>query len=115
MNENLEKLMRILTDSYAIKILAASYHEEKSAIQLSQELNVPIAACYRRLHSLQSMNLISVSVKTNYKGKKIKYYNSNIKKASIQIENNHIYIELFDKDGNVKKYSGKIVGKGYGE
>ncbi len=115
MNENIQKLMRILTDSYAIKILAASYNEEKSAIQLSQELNVPIAACYRRLHALQSMNLISESVKTTYKGKKIKYYSSTIKKAIIQIENNYIYIELSDRDGNVKKLNGKIVGKGYGE
>ena len=115
MKESLEKLMRILTDGYAIKILAASYREEKSAIQLSQELNVPIAACYRRLHTLQSMDLIDTIVKTNHKGKKTKYYSSRIKRASINIENNHVLIELSFKNGDVKRYRGIVIGKGYGE
>lgn len=115
MDTELEKIMKVLADSYAIKILTASYNTEKSAIQLSQELNVPIAACYRRIHTLQSLGLLNEYERTNSKGKKIKYYSSVIKRASIKIERNLITIELMNREGNKKVYRGIIVGKGYGK
>ncbi len=115
MNGELEQIMKILSDGYAIKILTASYKEEKSAIELSQELQVPIAACYRRLHALQTIGFMDVKEKTNSKGKKIKYYNSIIKKVSINIEANTIEIRIDDKYGNTKVYRGKIIAKGYGK
>ncbi len=115
MDGELEKVLKILTDDYAIKILVASYDKEKSAIQLSQELEVPIAACYRRIHLLQNAGFLQVSERINSKGKRIKYYNSLIKKASINIEDNRVLVEIVYKNGVVKKLSGSIVGKGYGK
>ncbi len=115
MDAELEKIMKVLADSYAIKILTASYNTEKSAIQLSQELNVPIAACYRRIHTLQSLGLLNEFERLNNKGKKIKYYSSVIKRVSIKIERNQITIELMDREGKKKVYRGIIVRKGYGE
>ncbi len=106
---SLDKIVKILTDGYAIKILAATTKDVKSAIQLSQELDVPIAACYRRLHMLESAGLIYAQERTTPKGKKMKYYHSKIKKAHIHIENNTLMVELTFSNGNVKKYSGKIV------
>jgi len=115
MNTELERIMKVLADSYAIKILTASYNSEKSAIQLSQELNVPIAACYRRIHTLQSLGLLNEYERTNSKGKKIKYYISEIRRVTIKIERNQITIELLNREGNKKVYCGIIVRKGYGE
>ncbi len=114
MSDEVFKLMNLLTDAYAIKILAASYNREKSAIELSQELNVPIAACYRRLKWLETMNLVRSYVKKSDKGKKIRYYLSRIRLASIRIEGNSVLVELTDRDGKVMRFSG-IVGTGYGQ
>ncbi len=108
-NTSLDKIVRILTDNYAIKILAATNKEEKSAIQLSQELEVPIAACYRRLHMLEKAGLIDVYEKTTPKGKKMRYYISKIRRAHIKIEDNTLVVELLFSNGNKKKYNGKIV------
>ncbi len=106
---SLEKIIKLLTDGYAIKILAATKHDMKSAIELSQELNVPIAACYRRLHALRSMGLVDVVEKITTRGKKIRYYKSKIKKADIKIENNHLVVEIFMDNGKTKRYRGKII------
>jgi len=114
MDHRMEKLMRILTDGYAVKILTMSYGKEKSAIELSQELNVPIAACYRRLHTLEELGLVSEQERISDRGKRIKYYHSNIQKAVISIEDNRITVELVMRDGKSKKYHSKIVA-GYGK
>ncbi len=108
-NTYLDKIVRILTDNYAIKILAATSKDEKSAIQLSQELEVPIAACYRRLHMLEKAGLINAEERVTPKGKKMKYYTSNIKRAHIKIEDNSLVVELMFSNGYTKKYNGKIV------
>ncbi len=108
-SKQLNQIIKILTDNYAIKILAATYKEEKSAIQLSQELEVPIAACYRRLHMLEKAGLIDAYEKITPKGKKMRYYMSKIKRAHIKIEDNTLIVELLFSNGNKKKYNGKIV------
>jgi len=106
---SLEKIIKILTDGYAIKILAATTQDKKSAIQLSQELDVPIAACYRRLHLLEKAGFVYSQEKITPKGKKMKYYMSKIKRAHIDIEDNTLVVELMFLNGKVKKYKGKIV------
>ncbi len=115
MDQGLEKLIRLLTDSYAVKILTNSYGEEKSAIELSQELNVPIAACYRRLHQLAALGLVTERERTTPRGKKIKYYHSNVKRAVISIEGNRLTVEIISRDGKSKKYRSKILPVGYGK
>ncbi len=108
-SSDLEKIVKVLTDGYAIKILVATNKEHKSAIELSQELDVPIAACYRRIHALEDVGFLESQEKVTAKGKKMKYYKAKIKKANIRIENNTLIIELAFLNGNVKKYSGKII------
>ncbi len=108
-NAQLEKIVKVLTDGYAIKILVATNKEGKSAIELSQELDVPIAACYRRLHALEEVGLIDSQEKITPKGKKMRYYRSKVKKANIRIEDNNLIIELSYLNGTVKKYIGKII------
>ncbi len=108
-NVPIEKIVKVLTDGYAIKILVATNKEGKSAIELSQELDVPIAACYRRLHALEEVGLVDSQERVTPKGKKMRYYKSKVKKANIRIEDNVLVIELAYLNGNVKKYTGKII------
>ncbi len=114
MKKNMEKIMKLLTDNYVIKILVASYQNEKNAIQMSQELDIPIAACYRRLSALRSLGFVDMHEKITNRGKKIAYYRSKIKKATIKIEDNRIIIDIILRNQKVEKYVGKIV-KGYAQ
>ena len=44
---------RLLTDGYALRILAAVSYKSKGAQEVSEEYNIPIAACYRRIKELE--------------------------------------------------------------
>ena len=114
MKKNIEKIMKVLTDDYAMKILVASYQNEKNAIQLSQELDIPIAACYRRLSTLRSLGFVDKHEKITNRGKKIACYRSKIKKVSIKIEDNRITIDILLKNRKIEKYVSEIV-KGYSQ
>ena len=56
MRENL--IARLLTDEYAERILVATYYNHMSAQELSEKYDIPIAACYRRIHELERLGLI---------------------------------------------------------
>src|SRR2546428_13109644 len=49
---------RLVTDEYSAKILVATFKKPKSAIDLSREYGIPIAAAYRRIHALERAGLI---------------------------------------------------------
>ena len=49
---------RLITDEYAARILVATFKKPKSAIDLSREYGIPIAATYRRIHMLEKAGLI---------------------------------------------------------
>jgi len=53
----IESLLAALGGKYAARILAAA-DRPKSAQQLSDELDVPIATCYRRIDELEAAELL---------------------------------------------------------
>jgi len=46
---------KIITDEYSAKILVATYKKPKSALELSHRFGIPIAACYRRMVPLKTL------------------------------------------------------------
>src|SRR5207247_4688466 len=63
---------RLVTDEYSAKILVATFRKAKSAIDLSREYGIPIAACYRRIHGLERAGLIRCTERAlTQKGKRI--------------------------------------------
>ncbi|WP_280537802.1 helix-turn-helix domain-containing protein [Halopenitus sp. POP-27] len=54
-----EDLIEVLGNKYNTEILAAA-DDPKSAQELSDELDVPIATCYRRIDELEEANLIEL-------------------------------------------------------
>jgi len=86
MRENL--IARLLTDEYSERILVATYYNLMSAQDLSEKYDIPIAACYRRIHDLERLRLLKCEKEiTGEKGKPIKLYKSQLKSACL----------LFDK------------------
>ncbi|MFA9515674.1 ArsR/SmtB family transcription factor [Halopenitus sp. H-Gu1] len=54
-----DDLIEVLGNKYNTAILAAA-DDPKSAQELSEELDVPIATCYRRIDELQEANLLEL-------------------------------------------------------
>ncbi len=90
-----EEMVRLLTDEYAAKILMATYGRERDALSLSRELEIPIAACYRRIHALEKNGLLECTgEKMGRQGKKIKFYRSTLKNARIEFVNGRLVARL---------------------
>ena len=91
---------KLLTDEYAAKILMATYGREMDALTLSRELEIPIAACYRRIHSLEDAGLLECTgERTGIQGKKIKVYRSLLRRAKIEFKNGRLVAEMEMTDG----------------
>ncbi len=80
------KVSSFISDEYASKILAATYHTSKSARMLSRKYNIPIAACYRRIRELERIGLLIVaSVIYDHRGKGTKLYQSQLNGAYVYL------------------------------
>ncbi len=104
---------KIIADEYAAKILAATYTIPKSAIRLSYDLGIPIAACYRRIRMLEKANLIRCEERVlTQKGKRMSVYVSVLKNAFIFLENGKLRVRFEMKSGCVDDYEGSTEAIG---
>jgi predicted transcriptional regulator len=88
-------ISRLLTDDYAERILVATYFSAKSAQEISEKFDVPIAACYRKIHELEDAGLITCQrIVTTPKGKSMKLYRSQLRKACIMYEEGIFKVRL---------------------
>lgn len=98
---------RLITDEYSAKILVATYKKAKSAIELSREYGIPIAACYRRIHALENAGLLScVERALTQKGKRISLYMSQLRNAYIFFENGKLRVRFQLASGVTKDFGG---------
>lgn len=98
---------KLITDEYSAKILLATFRRPKNAIELSQRLGIPIAACYRRIRALERANLIQcVERQLTQKGKRISVYISQLKNAYIFMENGQMKVRFDMKNGSSEEFGG---------
>jgi len=103
---------RLVTDEYSAKILVATFKKPRSAIDLSREYGIPIAACYRRIHVLEKAGLIRcVERALTQKGKRISLYLSQLRNAYIFFENGKLRVRFQLNNGLVRDFGGdwKVV------
>ncbi|MFW9876930.1 MAG: ArsR family transcriptional regulator [Candidatus Thorarchaeota archaeon] len=92
---NIIDASRMLTDEYAMKILAGSFHYPKSAQELSKRFNIPIAACYRKIHDLEESGFLECVEKVLSKdGRRVRLYRSQLKGAYLFFENGKLRVCL---------------------
>jgi hypothetical protein len=90
-----KEISRLLTDDYAERILAATYFSARSAQEISDTYDVPIAACYRKIHELEDAGLLKCQkIVTTRKGKSMKMYRSHLLKACIMYEDGVFKVRL---------------------
>ena len=83
-----KEVSRLLADDYSQKILVSTYAVPMSAQRLSRICQIPIAACYRRIHELEQAGLIAVDrEKEVYKGRKVRLYRCKLRSATIKFYN----------------------------
>jgi len=97
---------RLLTEEYSAKILLATMGKPKSAFELSEKLDIPIAACYRKIRTLEDAGLIECSErKLTQAGKRMSMYKARVRNAQIVFEKNRIKARLEMTDGTTEDYN----------
>lgn len=85
------EISKIITDQYCARILSATLLETKTAVELSKEMNIPIAACYRKIRMLEKAGLLRcIEEKPTLDGKYAAAYKSLLEEARILYENGKI-------------------------
>jgi len=80
-------ISRLLTDEYAERILVATQAQPRSVQEISDKYDIPIAACYRKIHELEEAGFLRCArVVTTPKGKAMKLYQSNLIRANLVYE-----------------------------
>ena len=99
---------RLLTDEYAERILVATQTVSRSVQEISDKYDIPIAACYRKIHELEAAGFLNVAeIVTTPKGKTMKLYRSLLKSAQLVYQDG-VFKVKFEFDGE-KDISGKWI------
>lgn len=76
-----------LADDYSIRILSATQEEGKTVRELSKELDIPIATCYRRTGELLNAELlINERKKLTQEGKRAIVLRSNVSRVEVSFK-----------------------------
>lgn|SRR3990172_1220290 len=93
---------KLLLDDYALRILVAAQHAPHSTQELSTRHDIPIAVCYRRVATLESMGLLlHVDRVLTQKGKWVRRYRSLLRGAYFFLERGKVFIRFDLEDRSV--------------
>ncbi len=84
---------RLLLDEYSSKILQLTSPKAMNAIELSDELGIPIAACYRRIRALKDAGVIQEESKmVSIGGKMVATYRSVVESAEVLLQDGRLRV-----------------------
>ena len=99
------RVTQLLTDEYSVKILVATVRQPRSAQDISMKFGIPIAACYRRIKSLESAGLLVCKERRlSQQGKRVSYYISMLKNAYVFFEDGHLRVKFQLKTGGADRF-----------
>ncbi|MEM0449847.1 MAG: winged helix-turn-helix domain-containing protein [Methanomassiliicoccales archaeon] len=102
---DLLRTSQLLTDEYSVKILVATIRVPKSAQDISEAFNIPIAACYRRIRDLEKEGLlVCTERRLSRQGKRVSYYLSMLKSAYVFFDNGHLRVKFELKTGGADQF-----------
>ena len=103
LEDMINEILGPLADDYSLKILASTRNEGKTVRQLSHELDIPIATCYRRVEELEENDLLEVEEKKlTQDGKRATVLRTNVSFVEITFgfENQSLNINIESAEGN---------------
>lgn len=87
----------VLGDEYVTDILAAT-DDPKSARELSDQLDVPIATCYRRVEDLVEVGLLNeVGRELSDRGQRTSVYRRTVDDVTISFENGEVTVSATER------------------
>lgn len=87
--------LELLGNKYIEEILSLTSIKECSALELSKELNIPLATVYRKLKLLENSEMIeNVKTTINLSGNEEKYYRCLVNEAIVSFQNGKFSIGL---------------------
>lgn len=93
-------ISRLLTDDYAERILVATHGNPRSVQEISDAYDIPIAACYRKIHELEDAGFLKCAqIVTTPKGKTMKLYQATLQSAHLLYQHGSFKVKFeFDHD-----------------
>jgi len=86
---------RLLLDEYSSKILQLTSPQAMNAIQLSDELGIPIAACYRRIRALKDAGVLREESRVvSIGGKMVATYRSVVESAEVMLHDGRLTVQI---------------------
>jgi predicted ArsR family transcriptional regulator len=102
----------LVTDRYSSQIIFATSIRPKSAQGMSQQYGIPIAACYRRIKSLEELGLIECKERfLNQRGKWVRMYISTVKSMDVVFENGRTRVRVSFKDGRTSHVGEDVISQ----
>jgi len=96
---NVSQMLELMSDEYILRILDITQNRPLTISEISRDLGIPIASCYRRIEDLLNGNMIIVRDHITDRGRHTKGYRSTIKRMDIRYTVGDIRIEITDIDG----------------
>ncbi len=96
-------ISRLLTDDYAERILVATHSSPRSVQEISDKYDIPIAACYRKIHELEDAGFLKCAkIVTTPKGKTMKLYQATLRSAHLLYQEGSFKVKFeFDHESNL--------------
>jgi DNA-binding Lrp family transcriptional regulator len=86
-------LFRLVLDEYSSQIIQLTSPHPMNAIQLSDALGIPIAACYRRIRTLKEAGVLKEEGRAvSIGGKLVATYRSSLEKAEVILTDGRLRI-----------------------
>ncbi len=86
--ENPQEILNLISNKYVSRILKSTNRTPRSTQELNIICDIPIAVCYRTVRDLEKLGFLSCTKKKlNIRGKRVKYYRSQIIHAQFFYEN----------------------------
>lgn len=86
---------RLLLDEYSSKILELTNAEALNAVDLSEALGIPIAACYRRIRALKDAGMLREEGRVvSIGGKLVATYRSSVQSAEVVLRDGRLRVNI---------------------
>jgi hypothetical protein len=99
-------ILEALSDGHMSRILESTSMSEKSAVDITQEYNIPHSSVYRKINQLLRFGLLCLYKSEIHEGKKISYYKSTFRSIQINyIGSSEYTIEAVSNDDVLERIS----------
>jgi predicted transcriptional regulator len=86
---------KLLLDEYSSKILQLTNSQPLNAVDLSEALGIPIAACYRRIRALKDAGMLKEEGRViSIGGKLVATYRSSVQSAEVVLQDGRLRVNI---------------------